>query len=224
MSRSIRAVAFDLDGLMFNTEELYEQVGGIMLERRGKQICSDLLNEMMGRPAPVALQRMIDWHQLNDTVQQLQAETDDIFERILPDQLAPLAGLLELLDALSAAGIPMAITTSSRRVFVEKVMAIYDLSRHFKFWLTAEDVQQGKPHPEIYRKAAERLGVAASAMMVLEDSQNGCRAAVSAEACTVAVPGPHSRHHDFSGARLVAESLSDPRIYELLGLNPNRSA
>ena len=83
MSRSIRAVAFDLDGLMFNTEELYEKVGGIMLERRGKQICRELLNEMMGRPARVALQHMIDWYQLSDTVEQLQIET-------------------ELLDAISA--------------------------------------------------------------------------------------------------------------------------
>jgi beta-phosphoglucomutase-like phosphatase (HAD superfamily) len=56
-------------------------------------------------------------------------------------------------------------------------------------------------------------------MLVLEDSQNGCRAAVAAGALTVAVPGTHSRKHDFSGAALIANSLQDERIYRLLGLS-----
>ncbi|MFM8380085.1 MAG: HAD-IA family hydrolase, partial [Planctomycetia bacterium] len=74
----------------------------------------------------------------------------------------------------------------------------------------------GKPHPEIYERAAVQLGVAPSEMLVFEDSENGCRAAVAAGAVVVAVPGAHSRRHDFTGARFVAESLADPRIVELL--------
>jgi beta-phosphoglucomutase-like phosphatase (HAD superfamily) len=54
-------------------------------------------------------------------------------------------------------------------------------------------------------------------MLVLEDSENGCKAAVAAGAIVVAVPGGHSRRHDFTGARFIAESLADPRIYDLLG-------
>ena len=63
----LKAVVFDLDGLMFNTEDLYQQVGSEVLRRRGKQFTSDLINEMMGRKADKALQLMIDWHGLNDT-------------------------------------------------------------------------------------------------------------------------------------------------------------
>lgn len=55
-------------------------------------------------------------------------------------------------------------------------------------------------------------------MAVFEDSHNGCRAAVAAGAIAIAVPGTHSRHHEFSGARLVADTLRDPRVYEVLGL------
>jgi beta-phosphoglucomutase-like phosphatase (HAD superfamily) len=55
-------------------------------------------------------------------------------------------------------------------------------------------------------------------MLVLEDSQNGCRAATAAGAFTVAVPGEHSRRHDFSSARLVLDSLADPRLYAVLGI------
>jgi beta-phosphoglucomutase-like phosphatase (HAD superfamily) len=67
--------------------------------------------------------------------------------------------------------------------------------------------------------AAARLQLAPPAMMVLEDSGNGCAAAVAAGAFTVAVPNRHTRQHDFSGARLLADTLSDPRIGELSRLS-----
>jgi beta-phosphoglucomutase-like phosphatase (HAD superfamily) len=95
-------------------------------------------------------------------------------------------------------------------------MAIHDLSGYFSFRLTAEDVVNGKPDPEIYETAARRFDVATQQMMVLEDSQNGCRAAVAARTVSVAVPGAHSRHHDFSGAVLRADGLTDRRVYQLL--------
>lgn len=212
------AVVFDLDGLMFNTEELYEQVGGELLRRRGKQVSRELLDQMMGRPGRVALQIMIDMHRLGCTVEDLQRETDEMFPALLAQHLAPMPGLLTLLDALEAAGIAKAIATSSRLDFAATVLGQFDLQPRFSFVLTSEDVQQGKPHPEIYRTAARRLAVDPQRMLVLEDSENGCRAAVAAGAFAVAVPGKHSRGHDFSGARFIAAGLDDQRIYDALRL------
>jgi HAD superfamily hydrolase (TIGR01509 family) len=219
----VRAVVFDLDGLMFNTEELYFDVGTEMLRRRGHQLTQELLNQMMGRPSPIALQIMIDFHGLDATVAQLQAETDAIFDEILPQRLAPLPGLIDLLNALEAHRIPKAIATSSRRAFVTRVLGQFQWEPRFHFILTAEDVSQGKPHPEIYWTAADRHGLPAAETLVLEDSQNGCRAAVAAGAFAVAIPGEHSRHHDFTGARWIADSLADARIYEALGIPQSQS-
>ena len=212
----LKAVVFDLDGLMFNTEELYHDVGTQLLKRRGHALTQELLNQMMGRPARVALQIMIDRHQLDATVDQLQAETDEIFVDLLATRLAPMPGLTDLLDSLEAAAIPKAIATSSRRRFADDVLGRFGFGPRFEFILTAEDVQQGKPHPEIYLTASRRLAASPSEMMVLEDSQNGCRAAISAGAFAVAVPGDHSRHHDFTGASLIAAGLGDARIYQAL--------
>jgi HAD superfamily hydrolase (TIGR01509 family) len=211
-----RAVVFDLDGLMFNTEELYQEVGTELLRRRGHVFTQDLLDRMMGRPSQVALQMMIDAHTLKATVEELLAETDEIFPGILRERLAPMPGLVELLAALEQHSTPKAIATSSRRSFVEHVLGVFGYQPRFSPILTSEDITHGKPHPEIYLKAAERLRVLPGEMMVLEDSENGCRAAVAAGAITVAVPGAHSRRHDFSGAALVADSLRDRRIYQLL--------
>lgn len=86
----------------------------------------------------------------------------------------------------------------------------------FAFIITAEEVARGKPYPDIYLGAAARMGVPPECMLVLEDSQHGTRAAVAAGACTIAVPGDHSRDHDFSGVYRVANTLTDPLIRQLL--------
>ncbi len=211
-----KAVVFDLDGLMFNTEELYQEVGGEILRRRNKLFDADLLDAMMGRPGSVALQIMIDWHRLDSTVAELAAETDEVFEAILDERLAVMPGLMQLLEKLERAAIPKAIATSSGPDFVRTVLAKFELAPRFQFILTCDDITQGKPHPEIYQLAAQRFCLRPAELLVLEDSQNGCRAAVAAGTIAVAVPGGHSRRHDFSGAALIADSLADPRLGALL--------
>ena len=212
----VRGVAFDLDGLLVNTEELYQHVGGELLARRGRTFEADLLDRMMGRPQPVSLQIMIDWHGLDDTIETLAAETSEIFSVLLDTRLELMPGALPLVDSLERLGIPRGVATSSGPDFARDVLGRVGLLERLGFVLTAADVTHGKPHPEMYQSAARRLGVDVAEMLVLEDSENGCKAAVAAGAIVVAVPGGHSRRHDFTGARFIAESLADPRIYALL--------
>lgn len=215
---AIRAVTFDLDGLMFNTEELYQEVGGILLARRGKEFTSELLDKMMGRKSNVALQLMIEHHELDATPEQLAAETAEIFGGILPQRLAPMPGLLDLLAALEAADIPKGIATSSGRAFVDRVLGVFHLAPRFAFVLASEDIEHGKPAPDVYLLAAQRHGVPPAAMMVLEDSGIGSAAAVAAGTYAVAVPHGQSRSHQFPGVELTAMSLMDDRIYAALRL------
>jgi pseudouridine 5'-phosphatase len=212
----IRGVAFDLDGLLVNTEELYQHVGAELLARRGRTFEPDLLDRMMGRPQQVSLQIMIDWHGLTDTIETLAGETREIFVDLLDTRLAPMPGAALLLEQMVQRGLPRGVATSSGPDFAHDVLSRVGLRDRFGFVLTSADVTHGKPHPEIYERAAERLGVAPAEMLVLEDSENGCRAAVASGAVVVAVPGGHSRRHDFTGAHFIAESLADPRIARLL--------
>jgi HAD superfamily hydrolase (TIGR01509 family) len=216
----VRAVCFDLDGLIFNTEELYPRVMRELLQRRKKEFTWELIDQMMGRPGRVALQIMIDHQRLDDIVDALYAESDEIFYEIWNRELALMPGLSELLETLEMHGIPKAIGTSSRPHIVEKMLARFELGPRFEFVLTSADVVQGKPHPEIYLKAAERFGVSPGEMMVLEDSENGSMAAAAAGTIAVAVPGSHNRNRQkFDHCELVANTLADPRIYALLGLD-----
>ncbi len=213
-------VVFDLDGLMFNTEDLYQHVGREVLARRGKEFTDELLDQMMGRKSTVALQIMIDWYDLDITVPDLAAESAEVMIGLLPDRLAPLPGLLALLDALEAAQIPKAIATSSPRDFVVRVLDQFQMQTRFEHVLTAEDITQGKPAPDVYLLAAKSLGHAPRQTMVLEDSQIGCQAAVAAETFAVAVPSGRSLQHKFDGVEFIAHSLEDSRIYAALNLSP----
>ncbi|MFM8378028.1 MAG: HAD family hydrolase, partial [Planctomycetia bacterium] len=117
----IRGLAFDLDGLLVNTEELYQHVGGELLRRRGRTFEPELLDRMMGRPQQVSLQIMIDWHGLADTVETLARETGEIFSGLLDTRLEPMPGAIGLVEAVVQRGLPRGVATSSGPEFAHDV-------------------------------------------------------------------------------------------------------
>jgi HAD superfamily hydrolase (TIGR01509 family) len=213
---AIRAVVFDLDGLMFNTEDIFNEVGREVLVRRGKLMTNELLTQMMGRRAPEAIQIMIDFHGLRESVDALIQETRVLFTEKAAERLSPMPGLLELLTLIEDRQLPKGVATSSGRRYLEEILGRFDMLGRFHLTLAAEDVTHGKPHPEIYLAAAERLGVQPCEMLVLEDSHAGTTAAVRAGAVAVSVPNAHSRYQDFSHAAYVASRLDDPWVVERL--------
>jgi HAD superfamily hydrolase (TIGR01509 family) len=216
----LRAVVFDLDGLMFNTEDLYQETGRTVLARRGCEFEPALIDQMMGRSSLKALEIMIEWNKLTDTVEMLAAESAEVLFGLLSAQLCPMPGLLELLDALERAGIPKGIATGSGRQFLDRVLAQSQLAGRFAFTIAGDEINHGKPAPDVYLLAAENHGVSPQQVMVLEDSMLGCQAAVAADTYAIAVPSGHSRTHSFTGVKFVADSLADRRIYQALSLEP----
>jgi len=155
---------------MFNTEDLYDLVCDEILVRRGKRFSLELKLQMMGRKAEDAwniLRRECD---IADPWQFLQTEADRIFEKLLPEKIEKLPGLDQLLEAIEERGLPKAVATSSRRAFAERAIGHFGLLEKFEFLLTGEDVSQAKPHPEIYWRAAAKLGTSCPQMLVFEDS------------------------------------------------------
>lgn len=213
---TIRGVVFDLDGLMFNTEDVFHLTGTELLRRRGKRATPELFHAMMGRRASEGFRAMIELMDLTESIEELKIESEAIFNELIDDHLAPMPGLLDLLDLIDSRGLPKGVATSSDRAYLNRILGRFDLLDRFDDTLTAEDVAEGKPHPEIYLTAADRLRVDPPEMLVLEDSENGTRAAAAAGAYIISVPHVHSRHHDFSSARGVAQGLHDTLIRNLL--------
>jgi HAD superfamily hydrolase (TIGR01509 family) len=209
-------VAFDLDGLMFNTEDLYDEVLDALLQRRGQRLTRELKLRMMGLPGLLAASVLIDCCGLSDTPQALLGEAHDGLARMLPERLRPLPGLLDILQLVEQYELPVSIATSSSPAFAESALAISGLRQRFRFVLTADDVTRGKPHPDIYVESARRHQVLPRQLLVLEDSVTGSRAGAAAGAVTVAIPGHHSQGQDFDHADYRFDSLNDPQLAEMI--------
>lgn len=212
----IGGVALDMDGLLFDTERLYWQVGDTVLQRRGHRYSAELQQRMMGRVGVQAMQQMIDFHHLADSGEDLLKESDALYEALLADEVQSMPGLKTWIASLIESKLPFGLATSSRRKFVEILFEGVPWRDQLSFVLTGDDVTRGKPDPQMYLMAAEKLGVRPNRMLVLEDSGNGCAAAIAAGACTVAIPSEHTREQDFDGVYMVADSLADPRLLALV--------
>jgi len=216
MNSRIRAVVFDMDGLMFNTEDLYNIVGERLLQKRGQRFTNELKLAMMGLPGPQAFEVMRSRCGLSDSVESLKQETDEIFVDLLPKEIQKMPGLDSLLQLVEQQKLPKAVATSSQRKFATRALGFFDLEPRFEFVLTGDDVERGKPNPDVYLLAAKNLSVEPQQMLVLEDSLIGSRAAKAAGAITIAVPTHHSADCDFSHVDHVASSLADELIVELI--------
>ncbi|MDG3005646.1 HAD family hydrolase [Paludisphaera mucosa] len=217
MPPTIDAVAFDLDGLMFDTEALFFRVACETLEARGGRFTAEIMAAMIGRRSVEAGHVLQTMSGVDAKPEELLADVRERFLAVVDTDVAPTAGLLTLLDRLRDLGVPAAVATSSRRAYAERLLNGHGLRDRFAFLLGSEDVKRGKPEPEIYLKAAEGLGVAPECLMVLEDSPAGVAAARAAGAFVVAVPHEHSVAEGLGLADLIVPRLDAPALLARLG-------
>lgn len=213
----IRAVVCDLDGTLIDTEGVFAEAARRLLADRGKQLDRDFMATIQGTPGRDALPRFRDRFELSDSIEVLAADYKRHFIAALDGKPAPLmAGTMALLDELERLHLPRAIATSSRREYVNAVFAPHGILDRFTHVLTVDDVTHGKPHPEMYLLAAQRLGVPAGSMAVLEDSAAGYRAARAAGAYCVIVPHAHTPLDQVADADLIVNTLDDERLLKVL--------
>ncbi len=213
----ILAVALDLDGLMFDTEALFVRVAVEMLADRDKVFTPEMMRAMIGRQAAVAYPAFKALAGLDESEEGLRDEVRERMSNLLDTAVHPTPGLFMLLDQLKAKKLPVAVATSSRRVYAERLLRNHRIWDRLAFVLTAEDVARSKPDPEIYLSAAARFGIRAGALLVLEDSPAGIASARGAGAFAVAVPHEHSPAEHLGDANLVVPRLDDSRLLALLG-------
>jgi len=214
--RPVKAVVFDMDGLLINTEVLWRE--GMLAAARamGRELSMDAFRRMIGSPAARTREILheefgadfdVD-HFLEDATQRFHDELD--LENLLK------AGVVELLDHLDALGLPRAIATSSPHEAVEAHLNPSGVLARFDAVIARGDYECGKPAPDPFLNAAKALGVAPEDCLALEDSHTGVRAAHAAGMMTVMVPDLLDPTEEMREKCVhVAESLH--RVRELLG-------
>jgi len=138
----------------------------------------------------------------------LRRSKSDLFVTLVDASLCPMPGALALIETLHR-NKRLALATSSFRENADLILHRLDLVRYFEVVATCESVARVKPHPDLFLHVAERLGVAASECVVLEDAEKGVLAAHAAGMKVIAVPTPHTRGNDFSKATRIVSSLTE---------------
>jgi HAD superfamily hydrolase (TIGR01509 family) len=187
----LAAVLFDLDGLLVDSEPLWTVAEREIAEELGGTFTPTIKAAMIGQPLPVSVPILLDGL---GTPEARAADPDEVAHRLLghvaelfADALPLQPGALSLLDAVAAAGVPAALVSSSYRELVDTALVVLGAAR-FAVTVAGDEVSSGKPAPDPYLMAAERLAVAPQRCVVLEDSAAGMHSALAAGCACLLVP------------------------------------
>jgi HAD superfamily hydrolase (TIGR01509 family) len=188
LPREVKAVVFDMDGLLVDTETVVFRAMQRAALGIGGEMPFATFQRMVGLQHAASDLILIEHFGDGFDLDAWSSVVSGHFQEELGAGIALKAGVAEILDFLDAAGLPRAIATSSSLAAVRQSLGPHSLVDRFDALITRDVQTRGKPHPEPFLKAAEALGVTPADCLALEDSHNGVRSASSAGMMTVMVP------------------------------------
>jgi beta-phosphoglucomutase len=217
-ARAYAGVLFDLDGVIVDSRELHMAAWAAWAREHAPHASPDhflrsfgLRNDsIIGALLPEITPAEIEDH---------AGRKEAIFRASLAGNLAPLPGVVALIDALDRDGIPRAIVTSTPRLNLGLVLRELGLTGRFGALVAAEDATRGKPDPEGFLIAAQRLDLAAARCIVIEDAPAGIEAAKAAGMRAIAVTTTRPAD-DLTAADLIVDSLADARAQSFITRHP----
>jgi HAD superfamily hydrolase (TIGR01509 family) len=182
------AIVFDMDGLLFDTEALYQEAILVAAAEGGHDATSGVFTRTIGLPWHQSRAVLLSHYGADFPVDDFFAAWLRHFDLMASTRLSLKPGAIELLDTLDSLRLPRAIATSSAHSTVQRHLTAHDLVGRFHEIVGHGDYEASKPAPDPFLKAAERLGVEPRLCLALEDSHNGVRSASAAGMMTVMVP------------------------------------
>ncbi len=206
----IEAVVFDLDGVLIDSEHVWDEVRQQLAEERGGSWHDGASRDMMGMSSPEWSLYMHDVIGLSEPPEQINAEVVRRMELVYRERLPLIPGAAQAVERL-AARWPLGLASSSNRELIDFALDVSGLGRWFGATVSSEEVPRGKPSPDVYLEAARRLRVAPERCAAVEDSENGLRSARAAGMLTLAIPNPRypPAGDALAEADLVLDSIAE---------------
>ncbi len=183
----IDAVVFDLDGVLIQSEEVWDAVREAYVRERGGRYDDEVQRAMMGMSSTEWARYLHETAGVPDEPDEINAEVVRRMLAAYHDHLPLIPGAVEAVRRL-AAHLPLGLASSSNRELIDTVLDVAGIAQHFAATVSSEEVARGKPAPDVYLEASRRLGVAPDRCAAVEDSHGGIRSAKSAGMRVVAIP------------------------------------
>jgi HAD superfamily hydrolase (TIGR01509 family) len=206
----IEAVVFDLDGVLVDSEEIWDQAREQLAKERGGRWHDGAQRDMMGMSSTEWSRYMHDVIGLEEPPEEINREVVRRLTELYGEHLPAIAGSREAVERL-AARWPLGLASSSNRELIDLVLELLGVKQLFEATVSSEEVGRGKPAPDVYFEVARRLGVDAARAAAVEDSHNGILAAKAAGMRVIAIPNQHFPPGDdaLAAADVVLASLAE---------------
>lgn len=209
--KNCRAVIFDMDGVLVDSETLYKKIEQELFLEAGVSIDLEEHISYQGCSNPVMWERIKLKHGLAQSVDELVERTQEKvvnFYHSLP-YLSPMAGISELLEFLKKNGVRMAVASSSTLDVIHIVLAKIGIAHYFEAIADSLEAGAGKPDPAIFLLAQAKLKLPKEQCIIIEDSTNGIKAALAAGIPCIAFNGPGAEHQDQSAADWIIHDFRE---------------
>jgi HAD superfamily hydrolase (TIGR01509 family) len=205
---ALQAVIFDLDGLMVDSEPLAREAWRSLLADYGHTMDEEMVNAILGLRLMDTSQLAKERFDLPLPVEEIAKRRNELLLALVPGNLEPMPGLVELLRATDGRGLRRAVATSSPGTYARVALREIGVADGFECIISGDMVSRGKPAPDTYLAVAAALALPPTVCLALEDSPVGVRAAKAAGMRCIAVPNEQSAGLDLSDADLVLSSLA----------------
>lgn len=218
----LKAVLFDMDGVIVDTEPLHRKAYFKMFEDVNIDVSEALYDSFTGKATLPICRTLCQHFKLSENPEHLVATKRKHFKYLFENDsdLALLDGVHDLIKDYHSNGLTLVLASSASMLNINRIFERFDLDKYFKAKISGADLKASKPHPEIFIKAAELAGEHADHCMVIEDSTNGIAAAKAANIYCVGFKSPHSANQDYSKADRVITSFDEIVFSKLKNSSP----
>ncbi|NNC51244.1 MAG: HAD family phosphatase [Flaviramulus sp.] len=207
----LKAVIFDMDGVIIDSEPLHNKAYHDMFNEVGIEVSTEFYESFTGQSTINICKRLCDHFSLNHSPEALVSLKRKHYKHFFESNssLGLIDGVLELIIDYHNNGLKLVLASSAAMTSINQIFDRFDLNKYFVAKLSGGDLKQSKPHPEIFIKAAEATGFNKEECLVIEDSTNGVEAAKAANIFCIGYDSFHSKNQDYRKADMVIKDFKD---------------
>lgn len=214
----LSGVIFDWDGVIVDSSEPHRKSWEAVAKELKKELPEHYFERSFGLKNTRLIPEILGWTRDPAEIERISDRKEEIYREVIREEgIKVFPGFMELLEELDEKKIPYVIASSTARVNIEFVLSFLGIGKYFSSIVSAEDVVNGKPAPDVFLKALERLGCPREECVILEDAPAGIKAGLTAGIKVVGIGTSHAIY-ELVGAQHIVESLDQLRLSDIEGI------